>query len=181
MFCVRVILKMDSGRSLSPRSRTGSRTSPRLSPISPPSRRSRKSRGSPYRSLSINTSGAGSAPSRSRSDSEILTPFPSEKYTHTTYTTYVKGTTYTCYTIQEAPKLGFQLDAPKGVVMQTTYKTLRRNKKWEDTWFTQIHNWITEQPKDGSPALPSSPRRKLRSIKALDVGKMSPQTFSGIG
>ena len=166
---------MDVGRALSPRSRSSSRNSPRLKPISSPPRSSRKSLSSPYRNLSINTSSA-----RSRSDSEAHTPFPSEKYTHTTFTTYVEGTTYTRYVIHEAPKPEFQLSRPKGLVMQTTYKTLTRNEEGENTWYTQIHNWISVRKGDGTPTVPSSPRRKLRSIKALDAGQLSPRRFSGI-
>jgi hypothetical protein len=178
---------MDPGRSLSPRSRTGSRSSPKLGPVSSPPRAAMRKRlgegtpGSPYRTLGIDT-GPPAGNNRRRADSGPGTPFPSERFTHVTYTTYCKGTTYTNYVIREAagPAM-FQLDRPRGLILQTTYKTLKQNTEGENTWFTQIHSWMTCDPMDGGPTVPSSPRRRLRSIAGLERGQLSPRRFSGVG
>ncbi len=182
---------LDPGRALSPRSRTGSRSSPKLGAVTSPPRTAMRKRlgvgtpGSPYRKLAINTDAAVEpvlAPNRTRADSGPHTPFPSERFSHVTYTTYCKGTTYTSYIIQDAPApAAFQLERPKGRIFQTTYKTLKQSEEGENTWFTQIHSWMTEETMDGSPTVPSSPRRRLRSIAGLERGQLSPRRFSGVG
>ena len=169
---------MDPGRLVAPR--TGSRNSPRLSPVQT------KQMGLIKGKLDVNTGEVAVLVldgGHAKADSNTChTPFPLEKFSHTTYTTFHKGVTYTRYVIREAiPQPAFfQSNYPKSLIMQTTYKTLKQNAQGKNSWFTQIHSWMTEDPLDGSLTVPSSPRRRLHSIAGLQQGQLSPKRFSDV-
>ena len=178
---------MDPGRALARKTRRGSRSSPKGSPARSPRRSPRKSPhpyGSPRASAGLRRGKPSPlilTPARMRVDSDPHTPFPSERFSHVTYTTYYKGTTYTRYVIQEVPRSGeFQLDSPKSLIHQTTYKCLQLNPDGGKSWFTQIHSWMNDNSGNGTATTPGSPKRKLRSIEGLALGQLSPKRFSGV-
>ena len=148
---------------------------------------SRKRLSSPFRKLSISTSPSKLTRSDSISSdfSDPGTPFRSDRYGHTTYTTYVKGTKYTRYVIRKLTCKPFDLDQ-RGHIYQTTFKTMKLNtndtetgKRNKPTWYTHVHIWMKDKGNNvtgakGTP--PSTPR--LRAISDLERGQISPRRFS---
>lgn len=112
----------------------------------------RKRLTSPFKKLFVSTS-PGSPLARQRLDSseselsEPGTPFSQDRYQHTTYTTYVKGTKYTRYEITKKRHRPFDLDL-RPDIFQTTYKTMKLNTVGKPSWYTHVTLW-TQQKKHG--------------------------------
>ena len=124
---------MDPGRALARKTRRGSRSSPKGSPARSPRRSPRKSPhpyGSPRASAGLRRGKPSPlilTPARMRVDSDPHTPFPSERFSCHVHNFY-KGHDVHRYVIQEVPMSGeFQLDSPKSLIHQTTYKCLQLN------------------------------------------------------
>ena len=107
--------------------------------LSPKRNTSRKRLTSPFRKLQISTSPRARLLSEESTSSleEPGTPYASDRYTHTTYTTYCQGTAYTRYSINKKKQRRFELNE-RNEIMSTTFKTLKLNSKNIPTWYTSV-------------------------------------------
>ena len=107
--------------------------------LSPKRNTSRKRLTSPFRKLQISTSPRARLMSEESTSSleEPGTPYASDRYTHTTYTTYCQGTAYTRYSIHKKKQRRVDLDE-RNEIMSTTFKTLKLNSKNIPTWYTSV-------------------------------------------
>jgi hypothetical protein len=148
--------------------------------VSPSRRNSRKRLISPYKKLLISTSPKVRSLSEDSIPSDPGTPYGSDRYGHTTYTTYKNGTKYTRYVIRKLREKPFSLfDRPN--IFQTTFKTMKVGdavSKKNITWYTHVHIWMKEEGnlREGGSTPPSTPR--LRAISDLERGQISPRRFS---
>ena len=137
-------------------------------------RKSLQNKGDALASLRVNTeTGAGDLLSGCTSDG---TPFPSERFAVTTYTTYGgkihgRAVKYTTYAIREQrqPSIHERTEF-RDRHYQTTYKT-----PVNGSWYVKIHNWSVTPT---SPVGCLSPKRNIRSLKDLSSATLSPRRFS---
>ena len=160
--------------------------------LSPKRRSGRKSfrDQSPFKKLSVSTSSSPtsrmSPRTRQRIDSNASldepvspgTPYSTDKYTHTTYTTYATDsngiqTKYTRYDIRRSVAK-FELDQRTNIY-QTTFKTMHSNqhKGVPPSWYTTVQLWTLEQKHGETPSTP-----RMRAIGDLARGQLSPRRFS---
>ena len=151
---------------------------PGRSPLGSPQKGQRKRLTSPFRKLKVSTSPRCRSLSMESELSDPGTPYNSDRYSHTTFTTYKKGTKYTRYVIRKVPRRAFNLDQ-RPDIFRTTFKTLKLDDAGKATWYTRVHVWMNDTDnKKSTPECPSSPSPRMRAISDLERGQMSPRRFS---